>query len=72
MTIIEYAHQTLLSLPLENSPIVIEDALTRDWVHFRPEVIKLLQKREIHFQSMSIVLKGMMDMLGRLLDCLVT
>lgn len=46
---------TLLPLPLENSPIVIEDALTRAWVHVRLEVIKLLQKREIEFQSMSIV-----------------
>lgn len=46
---------TLLPLPLENSPIVIEDALTRAWVHIRLEVIKLLQKREIEFQNMSIV-----------------
>lgn len=45
----------LLPLPLENSPIVIEDALTRSWVHIRLEVIKLLQKREVDFQSISIV-----------------
>ena len=46
---------TLLPLPLEKSPIVIEDALTRAWVHIRLDIIKQLQKREIEFQSISIV-----------------
>lgn len=39
----------LLPLPLENSPIVIEDSLTRAWVYTRLEVIKLLSKGEIEF-----------------------
>ena len=45
---------TLLPLPLDNSPTMIEDSLTRDWAHIRPVVIKL-QKRETDLQSMSIV-----------------
>lgn len=49
----------LLPLPLEDSPIQDLDEFAKSWIHVRPEVIRLLQKRGIDVHTISVLYRSL-------------